>query len=318
MVLVLLIDRIGRRVKLRDLHVLLMVAQAGSMSKAAERLAVSHPVVSKTIADLEHALGGRLFDRTFKGVEPTQLGRAFLECGNAVFDDLRRGVRQMEFLSDPTAGELRIGATHPIMDGLILAAMESLTARYPRIEFHAMEGDSPGLWRALRERRVDLIVARIFRPTGQEEEFVCESLFEESLFVVAGLQSRWARRRKIALAELMNEHWVMPEHDNAVGTLIADGFRSIGMPLPKAQVVSNSMAVRTRLVTAGGFLTLLPGSMLKFGAKRLSVKALPVTLPTKSQPIEIVTLKNRSLSPVAKTFINCLHTIAKPLAKIAD
>jgi len=97
-------DRIGRRVKLRDLHVLLAVAQSGSVSRAAEFLAISHPVVSRAISDLEHTLGVRLFDRTRRGVEPTMYGRAFLDCGVAVFDDLRSGVQRIENLSDPVSG----------------------------------------------------------------------------------------------------------------------------------------------------------------------------------------------------------------------
>ena len=123
-------DRVLRRIKLRDLRTLLAVAQSGSLSKAAVHLAVSHPVVSKTIADLERTLGTRLFDRTSRGVEPTPFGQALLDCGIAMFDDLHRGLRQIEFLSDPTAGELRIGATGPAIDGLVLAAMESLISQY--------------------------------------------------------------------------------------------------------------------------------------------------------------------------------------------
>ena len=103
-------DRIGRRIKLRDLHVLVAVANSGSISKAAERLAISHPVVSRTVSDLEHTLGVRLFNRSSHGVEPTMYGLALLDCGVAVFDDLRRGVQQIEFLSDPTSGEVRIGS----------------------------------------------------------------------------------------------------------------------------------------------------------------------------------------------------------------
>jgi DNA-binding transcriptional LysR family regulator len=64
-------DRIGRRFKLRDLHILLTVAQAGSMGKAAERLAMSQPVVSKAIADMEHALCVRLLERSRRGIELT-------------------------------------------------------------------------------------------------------------------------------------------------------------------------------------------------------------------------------------------------------
>src|SRR2546423_1276988 len=129
-------DRIGRRVKLRHIHVLLAVAQSGSMARAAERLAISQPVVSKTIADLEHALGVRLLDRTSHGVEPTAYGLSFIHCGTAVFDELRRGVQEIEFLADPTVGEVRIGGGAVFTDVLVPAAIARLAARYPRIEFH--------------------------------------------------------------------------------------------------------------------------------------------------------------------------------------
>ena len=101
-------DRIGRRIRLRDLHILLAVAQSGSMARAAERLAVSQPVISKVISDLEHVLGVRVLDRDRHGAEPTAYGRALLNRGLAAFDELRQGVKDIEFLLDPTAGELRI------------------------------------------------------------------------------------------------------------------------------------------------------------------------------------------------------------------
>src|SRR3979490_361121 len=88
-------DRIGRRMKLQDLHVLMTVVQEGSMGKAAERLNTVQPAVSRSIAELEHALGVRLLDRHRQGVEPTECGRALLECGAAVFDDLRQGVKKI-------------------------------------------------------------------------------------------------------------------------------------------------------------------------------------------------------------------------------
>src|SRR5262245_47360700 len=97
-------DRIGRRLKLHDLHVLMAVAHAGSMGKAAQSLNTTQPAVSRSIADLEHALGVRLFDRNRRGVKPTKFGRALLDCGSAVFDDLRQGIKNIEFLADPTVG----------------------------------------------------------------------------------------------------------------------------------------------------------------------------------------------------------------------
>ena len=78
-------ERIGRRINLRDLHILAEVVQSGSMSKAAKSLAVSTPVVSKTIADLEHSIGVRLLDRSARGIETTMYGRALLRWSMAAF-----------------------------------------------------------------------------------------------------------------------------------------------------------------------------------------------------------------------------------------
>src|SRR6476620_9964538 len=96
-------DRIGRRMKLQNLHVLMTAVQAGSMGEAAQRLNTTAPHVSRSIAELEHALGLRLLDRHRQGIEPTEYGRALLDCGVAVFDDLRQGVKKIELLADPTA-----------------------------------------------------------------------------------------------------------------------------------------------------------------------------------------------------------------------
>jgi len=309
-------DRIGRRVKLRDLHVLLAVAQSGSMARAAERLAISKPVISKTISELEHALGVRLLDRTSVGVEPTAYGRAFLTCGTAVFDDLRRGVQEIEYLSDPTVGELRIGAATPLTVGLIPTVLARLTERFPRIVFHAVEADSPTLCRMLRERTIDLAVSR----TGGSifgDDFATDHVFEERLFVVAALDNPWSRRRKIELTELMDQPWTMPELDNVVGRLIVEGFRSAGMALPTARIVSNSMAVRMRLVATGRFLTLLPSSIVHFGANRLPLKILPVALPLRSQPAQIITLKDRMPNAIARLFVDELRVVTQPLRQDA-
>src|SRR4051812_45932306 len=117
-------DRIGKRLKLRDLHILLAVAKLGSMGKAAAELAVSQPAISKAIADAEHAVGLRLLDRGPRGIEPTIYGRALLKCSTAVFDELRQGVKELEFLADPGAGEIRFGCTETMAAGFASAVSD--------------------------------------------------------------------------------------------------------------------------------------------------------------------------------------------------
>src|SRR4051794_20234091 len=112
-----------RRLKLRQLEILLAVADTGSMAKAATRLGVTQPAISRAIADAEHTLGVPLFDRSSQGVEPTQYGHALLKRGIAAFDEIDQGVRDIEFLADPTAGEVRIGTGAGISEGIVLAVV---------------------------------------------------------------------------------------------------------------------------------------------------------------------------------------------------
>src|SRR5262245_16086236 len=132
-------DRVGRRVKLRDLHIALAVAEAGSMTRAAEELAVSYPVVSKTVSDLERTLGVKLFDRSISGVEPTPYGRALLKSGVAVFDEMRKGLQQIEFIKQPDAGELRIGSSVVMDSGLLPAIIERFSHDFPRAVLRVLQ-----------------------------------------------------------------------------------------------------------------------------------------------------------------------------------
>src|SRR3954470_6010663 len=131
-------DRIGRRMKLQDLHVLMTVVQAGSMGKAAELLNITQPAISRSIAELEHALGVRLLDRHRRGVEPTTYGRALLGGGAVVFDDLRQTVKNIEFLSDPETGNVRIGCNPFLTASFVSAVVDRLSRRYPRIVIDVM------------------------------------------------------------------------------------------------------------------------------------------------------------------------------------
>src|ERR1700731_4486469 len=104
MVLASVDERIGRRLKFRDLQVFFAVAQTGSMAKAAKHLGITQPAVSDVVGALEDMFGVRLFDRTPKGVDLTPYGEALRIRGHAAFDELRQGIRDIAFLSKPSTG----------------------------------------------------------------------------------------------------------------------------------------------------------------------------------------------------------------------
>jgi DNA-binding transcriptional LysR family regulator len=201
-------DRVKRRLKLRDLDILMAVVQTGSMGNAARRLNVSQPAVSKAVADLEHATGLRLLDRSRQGAEATPYGAALINCGVAIFDELRHGIQEIDFLADPTAGELRIAATEWLAAAVVAPVIERFNRQYPRMTFHVVSGDlDTQLYRTMLERNVELAISRIARPLP--EKYSAETLFHDSLVVAAGIDNPLTRRRRIELAYLMDEAWVL-------------------------------------------------------------------------------------------------------------
>jgi DNA-binding transcriptional LysR family regulator len=306
-------ELVDHRIKLQHLKVVMAVAQWGSMAKAAKHLAISQPVVSKVIADLEDVLGARLFDRSSQGVEPTLYGRALLKRSIAIFDDLKTSVDEIKFMADPTSGELRIGSTEPLLAGPGAAVMERLWRQYPRIDFRVVEADSATLLsRDLPERRIDLAMVPLVSPSVAED-LEATILFHDHLRLVVGTKSRRARRRKVTLAELVDEPWCVAP--SAVGSLMADAFLASGLKMPRIAVTTTTAHLLFQLLESGRFVGHFGDRLLHFYASRFALKKLPVELPIQPFAVAIVTLKNRTISPVAQLFIECAREVAHPLVK---
>ena len=225
-------EQISRRLKLRHLNVLLAVIEQGSMVKAAERLAITQPVVSKTIADLENLLGVRLLDRGPQGIEPTLYGRALLKRSLSIFDDLKTSINELESLADPGAGELRIGCTEATARTLVSAIIGRLSRQHPRMTFEVLLADPASLLgRDLRGRRVDLIVGPFTADAGDDLDV--KVLHRDRLHVVSGPSNPWADRRKVALGDLVNDRWVLPPPSHPIGAMVANAFRQGGLQPPR-------------------------------------------------------------------------------------
>jgi DNA-binding transcriptional LysR family regulator len=307
-------DRIGRRMKLHDLHVLMAVVEAGSMNKAASLLHTTQPAISRSIGELERTIGVRLLDRNPRGVEPTEYGRALLEGGAAMFDGLRQAVKNIEFLADPTAGEVRIACNSILATSFLSAVVDRISRRHPRLVFHVVVKQAEALHRELSERNVDLLVTRRVGELA-DERLGFEFLFADAYVIAAGAQNPWVRRRRIELAELVDEPWTLPPPEIYLGVIATEAFRARGLDYPHVTVATAAPEMRISLLATGRFLSIFPNSVLRFPTGRPEVKVLPVKVSVSPVPVGVVTLKNRTLSRVAQLFIDGAREVAKPLAK---
>jgi len=311
-------NQIGRRLRFRDLHVFFTVVRHGSMAKAAVQLGVSAPTVSEVIADLERALGVRLLERGPKGAEPTLYGRAFLKRGMAAFDELKQGIRDIEFLSDPAVGEVRIGCDESIAAATLPLIIERFTRQYPGVVLNVEDIDLRNYPPNVRELGFDLVLTRIRGPGDESDPFNdldVEVLFDDRLVVAAGAQSRWARRRHIDIADLVDEPWILSGPNTWNYRVVAEAFHARGVNMPRVCVKTLSVHLRANLLAGGPFIAAFPRSVLDLYSRRFALKALPVDLPMHPWPVVVLTVKHRILSPVVTRFIECARAIVKPPSK---
>src|ERR1043165_3383559 len=307
-------SRIGRRVRLRDLHILFAVAQHGSMGKAGLHLRMTQSAVSQAIAALEHAIEAPLLDRTTRGVELTVYGAALMQRAQAAFDELRSGIKDIESLADPAIGEVRIACTESIAAGILPRAIERCAARHPRVQLNVFQTTTHIMgFAALHERKADVVLTLLPKPfeVDLSEQLHAEVLFRDRICLAVGKDHPWSRRRKISLAELANVPLISPSTDTPGGAAIIEAFRAAGIAVPPIAITTFSVHLRNILSMRGRFIAVLPSSVLWFGPAGDSLKELPIDLALPEWPALIVTLKNRTLRPAIERFVACLRELAE-------
>jgi DNA-binding transcriptional LysR family regulator len=311
--------RVGRQLRLRDLHVLQAVTQFGSMAKAAAHLSVTQPAISQSIADLEAIIGVRLLDRGPRGVMPTLYGEALMRRGVEALDALKQGMRDIEFLTDPGSGEVSVGADMSyIAGGFMAAIIERLSEHHPRLTVHVVEtttrAEGP-TFRELRNREVDVMLGRLSSPDF-DDDLKTETLLDEAIVVVTSAKSKWAGRREIALKELANEPWILAPGKNVARSLVENAFRTQGLIPPRPQVTTFSMQLRMQLLASGRYLTVFTDTTARYSAERWSLKVLPIELERRL-PVVAVTLKHRTPAPSVQAFLENVRAATRSMRSSA-
>ena len=157
-------------------------------------------------------------------------------------------------------------------------------------------------------------------PSGHRygDDLDVEVLLNDETRIVVGKDSLWARRRRIDLAELAGEHWILPPGNSLNSTVVVEAFRARDLAVPKISLVTYSMQLRARLVAAGRHISVFPRSVLRLYASEMSLKELPIDLPSMDWPIALVRLKNRMANPVAQLFIKEVRATFKALGETTE
>lgn len=301
-------SRLARRLRLRDLHALLVVLDQGSMARAAAILGLSQPAVSKAIVEMETVLGVPLLERDSRGVRPTAFGLAMAERARAVLDELGQGARDIAHMADPDVGEVRIGTTEP-MANTIVAAIRHMARDRPRIAFDVAVADTGTLVADLRARRLDVVVTR-YGVGAESADLDAAWLFRVPLVVVADRRHPLLRRRGLSLAATMGEPWALSPPHTALGRVVTAAFHRHGLQPPAASVVTLSITLRLGLIAGGRYLSMLPRTSLHHATNAPWLRALPLTVEESGEPIAALTLRGRFMPGPVRIFLDALRQIA--------
>lgn len=313
-----LLERLPRHLKLRELRVLLAVAEQGSFRKAGQMLHVTQPAITAAVAELERALGVPLFHRTAQGVTPTAHGESFIRRARAIFGELRLAVEDIQIISRGSRGTLRVGAGGGGWGlGILPAALTGLLDPYPEASVSVRESEEDVLIQLLKARELDLFFSRL-ASLPADSELAYWPLFSDSICVFARRSHPLAARRRVRWNDLADERWVAPppgapSFDHTQRTLHKAGLR-----FPRHVVQAASASVALGMVVQGDFLCFGTHLYHEFTVLKPLITILDVDLPQVKTEFGVVTLKNRKLSPLGVRLVELVGDLAQAALRARD
>ena len=259
------------------MEVLVAIADTGSIHKAAGRLGVAQPAVSRVLAEMERSVGTRLFDRAASGSQPTPRCEAML--AQARF--LLRGLSRIDQIARGQPAAVRLGciprAMHTLMP-FIVNAMPRTADGTSALDLQVLEDSSTVLLNAIRGAGLDFAVMRhLSGAAGIGPHLAVDRLYDERPLVIARAGHKLARRRQIALSALLGQRWVLPSVETTTRTLLDQFYREQGLAPIRPVLQTRSFESILALVSGTDLLSMIPESIARQHERAGLVDVLNVT-----------------------------------------
>jgi DNA-binding transcriptional LysR family regulator len=294
--------------ELRDIEYFTVLAEQGSIGRAADILRLSQPAISKSLRRLEDALQVRLFRRSHRGIELTAEGSVLLARTRELRLSLQNIAREIAELGEGRVTHLRIGVGPSVPGDLLAAAFGKLLREAPRATMQVTVSDVDEILPALRKGDLDLIL-NIILPEAAPEGLSYLPLYDEGVVVCASATHRLAGRKKVSLADLSKERWasppsVLPSHQRLRQVLEQRNF-----PLPQIAFESRSTWLRLQMVAASDLLLYTSRSAVRLGkVAGYPLTILPVSELVWRRPIGGIVRREGYLPPAVQRIIDILKS----------
>jgi DNA-binding transcriptional LysR family regulator len=301
---------------LNQLRCLYAVVRTGSFSRAADDLCVSEPAVFVQVRSLERFVGFKLLEKHKKTLVPTESGRLLADYAQKIFGLVEEATSALEELRDLKTGHLRIGATRSVCQYLMPAVISVFQDQHPLVRVHLDEGRSMELVQGIVKRRYEIaILARV----GYPDDIDATTISRDEVVLIVAPGSRLAKKEKVSFQELAKEPVVSSDSGSGVRNAIEVAFQKRGL-LPIAAIEAASPEFIKCFVKQGKGYSFLASLTVRDELRRGELVAVPLEEGSFHLDIDVIRLKNRTLSPLAETLLDSLkeHSNANSLEKLTD
>lgn len=300
------------RLKLRQLRLLVAVADHGSILRASQALNMTQPGATKSIQELEADLEVPLFDRSSQGATPTEYGAALIARARIVLSELRGADAELSALREGAIGHVSIGAALTVTPSLVPLALAEIKRDRPQLSVSVVESTNDLLIPMLRKGDLDIVVGRL--PEAPDDRGLRpEVLFHEPIRIVARRDHPLSRKRRLSSKDLSQAQWILPFEGTSLRQKIETTFKDAGLSMPTEVVESVSITINLALLAASDMVAAMPAQVVESSAEFGSVRALPINPKWDFGPVGIVTRASRPLPRAGEILLDVLRRQAADL-----
>ena len=285
------------------LQAFLAVAETGSFSRAAERIYLTQPAISKRISALEQNVGAQLFDRIGRRVQLTEAGRALLERSRTILNELEDAKRSLANLSGQIRGALSLATSHHIGLHRIPETLKQFHARYPEVQLDLHFMDSEQACQAVERGELELAIVTL--PPAPIARLRCERVWDDPLDVVVAANHPLASNGTVQLRALLEHPAIMPGPGTYTREIILKALGTVRSKI-RVDMTTNYLEVLKMLASIGLGWTALPRTMIDDDLKVVQIK----NMKTIQRNLGIVTHAKRTLSNAGDAVVRMVRAAA--------
>lgn len=295
-------------IKLNQLRHFLSVVEAGTLRQASRRLFLSQSSVTKSIQQLEDALGAELLHRTSHGVVPTAAGKALISRAKTIESELKEVRNDIDNLRGAGTGEIKIVASPTVGLSLLPRTILSFKHTRPKVTVQIRESVYPDVLREIRVGDADFAICLV--PERPEDEGLNYEILYRDTVTPAVRIGHALEHRRTRLSDLRNLEWVIYRRGSSGLDVFKQTFISSDLEPPSSTIECSSFACTISLVERGDFVTLVPKQLFSDRAIRWGITPLQMHTTMPSWHVAVIYRSTSELAPVCLAFLEELKSVA--------